>query len=77
MSETLGNSSLSSWGEISELLNEFKDSVPTPPQMKREDFFRLAGKGTAFSVHLPSKSPKARRPDRSDQAEDLLPAYQD
>jgi glycosyltransferase involved in cell wall biosynthesis len=48
MSETLGNSSLSSWGEISELLNEFKDSVPTPPQMKREDFFRLAGRGTAF-----------------------------
>jgi glycosyltransferase involved in cell wall biosynthesis len=48
MSEALGNASLSNWEEITEILFKFKDSVSTPPLMRSEEFFRLAGRGTAF-----------------------------
>lgn len=48
MSETLGNVSLSSWEEITEILSVFKDSVPAPSRMRSEEFFHLAGRGTAF-----------------------------
>ena len=48
MSEALGKESLSSWEEFTEILSEFKDRVPTPTQMKSDEFFRLAGRGTAF-----------------------------
>jgi glycosyltransferase involved in cell wall biosynthesis len=48
MSDALGIASLSSWEEITAILSEFKDSVPTPPRMRSEEFLQLAGRGTAF-----------------------------
>jgi glycosyltransferase involved in cell wall biosynthesis len=48
MNKALGNASLSSWEEITEILFKFKDSVPTLPRMRSEELMRLAGRGTAF-----------------------------
>jgi glycosyltransferase involved in cell wall biosynthesis len=48
MSEILGNTSLSSWEEITEILSGFKDIVPTPSRMGSEELFQLAARGTAF-----------------------------
>ncbi len=48
MSEVLGNTSLSCWEEITEILSGFKDIVPTPSRMRSEEFFQLAARGTAF-----------------------------
>jgi glycosyltransferase involved in cell wall biosynthesis len=48
MSKYLENTSSSNWEEITEILSNFIDSVPTIPGVSSEEFLRQSSKGTAF-----------------------------